>query len=71
MFIANVIDERLAAMPVAPIAAPQPWPACVAGTSSQRNRLVDQGVSAGRRIVHRDERAQWIQQDLQIESVKA
>ena len=64
MFIANLTDEPLQAMPVQPVIAaalgPNPPPAPVA----QRSGLLDQAPGADQRHVHRHQSAQQFQQDL-------
>jgi hypothetical protein len=48
MFIANVLDEPSAAMPVAPIAAPRAGPERAAAARPQRAGLLDQADGASR-----------------------
>ncbi len=64
MFIANLLDEPSAAMPVAPIAAPAPGPEHAASAGAQRPGLLDQGVGAAGRLVHRHQCAERLHQDL-------
>ena len=64
MFIANGIDEPVTAMPIAPMAAPRPAPWDSAAAGAQRQGLLDQGVGAARRHLHRHQSAQRFQQDL-------
>ena len=64
LFIANTVDDQPDAMPIAPIAPPQPGPGAPPRAGSQRSGVLDQGVRAAGRIVHRHERAQRLQQDV-------
>ena len=63
MFIANMLDDPLAAMPMAPITAPPPVRRAAAA-GPQRPGLLDQGRRANRRHLHRHQYPQRLQQDL-------
>jgi len=56
MFIANLTDELLSAMPIAPIAAPPPGPNS-RRRPPKRAGVLDQGVGATGRHVHCHQRA--------------
>ncbi len=71
MFIANVVDDRPASMPIEPIAAPAPASGRSAAAGAQRARVLDQGVGARRRLVHGHERAQRVYQELRREPQSA
>ena len=61
------VDQPSTSMPIAPIAAPAPGP----NTPPPGPRWtgpIDQGVGAGGRNLHRDQRAQQVQQDLHREA---
>ena len=63
MFIANLLDEPSAAMPVAPMAPLPPGPGASAAPLHNGTGLLDQGGRPVRWVVHRDERPQRVQQD--------
>ena len=67
MFIANLLDEPSAAMPVAPIAAPQPGPNAPPPPAHNGTGLLDQGDGAGGRDFHRHQYAKRLCQDLRAE----
>ena len=65
MFIANTIDDPQAAMPIAPMPAPQPGPgAPPAPVHNGTAYWIKVSAQTGR-LVHGDQRAEWLQQDLQ------
>jgi hypothetical protein len=57
LFIANGVDDQASVMPVAPQPLPQTGIERAASTGPQRARVLDKGVSATRRNVHRDQSA--------------
>ena len=65
VFIANVIDEPPAAMPVAAMPRSAAGSGRTAAACPQRTGVLDQSVGTAGWIVHGDERTQWLQQDLQ------
>ena len=68
MFIANTVDEQPAAMPIAPIAAPPPGPGAPPPPAHNGAGVLDQGLGAAGRDVHRDERAQRLRENLRAAS---
>ena len=65
MFIANTVDDQPAAIPIAAIVAPAAWTWRRAAAGSQRHGVLDQGVRRTGWIVHRDQCAQRLHQELQ------
>ena len=56
LFIANVVDEPQATMPVAAMPAPQPGPGAPPAPVHNGTGILDQGVGADGRLVHRHQR---------------
>ena len=66
MFIANTVDDPPAGLPVAPMPAPPPGPGIPPAAGARWRGLLDQGVRAAQRQVHRHEHTQRLLQNLQV-----